>query len=88
MRRKRCLKLFLILMYNIRDGDWRNWLARTVRDREVAGSNPVSPTCLVLIVQWIERGFPKPEIQVRFLVRIHYVWLVYIEVHIYIVVVF
>ena len=25
-------------------GDWRNWLARTVRDREAAGSNPVSPT--------------------------------------------
>ena len=26
------------------NGDWRNWLARTVWDREVAGSNPVSPT--------------------------------------------
>ena len=25
-------------------GDWRNWLARTVWDREVAGSTPVSPT--------------------------------------------
>ena len=26
------------------NGDWRNWLARSVRDAEVAGSNPVSPT--------------------------------------------
>ena len=25
-------------------GDWRNWLARTVRNREADGSNPLSPT--------------------------------------------
>ena len=44
-------------------------VARTVRDREAAGSNPVSPTInLVLIVQWIERLPPKRQIQVRFLV--------------------
>ncbi len=34
-------------------GDWRNWLARTVRDREVAGSNPVSPTSRILDEKFI-----------------------------------
>ena len=34
----------------------------------ILGSNPAKPTKNGLIVQWIERGFPKPQIQVRFLV--------------------
>ena len=36
-------------------GDWRNWLACTVWDREVAGSTPVSPTYIKIyrIFGWI-----------------------------------
>lgn len=31
-------------------GDWRNWLACMVWDHEVAGSNPVSPTIIFVLL--------------------------------------
>ena len=54
---------------------WRRWLARTVRNGEVGGSSPPTPTP-ALIVQGIEQRFPKPPILVRVQVRAHNVTIV------------
>ena len=44
-------------LYKICVGAWLSLVERTVRDREVAGSNPVAPT-IFSSTPFLERGIP------------------------------
>ena len=44
-----------------RNGEWRRWLARTLWEREVAGSNPASPTKKYAVVAQLVEHLPSKE---------------------------